>query len=65
MGMQVAIYNGQEHLDTDFFQELPRALVFAEQAREYATGFNIYGEDGSVIMGKYGNEKGKLIIEVA
>lgn len=62
MELQVVIYKGQEHLDTDIFYNFSEALNFAETGRDYATGFNIFSDD-NVQEGQY-NEDGSLTIRV-
>lgn len=51
--LQAVIFNGQEHLDTEFFDGLPEALVWIKQAEKYATGFNIYCGDKVQLTGYY------------
>ena len=51
--LQLVLYKNNEHLDTDFFDDLPRALVAVQEAKGYSDSFSIYPDDGSETLTGY------------
>ena len=54
MSMQVVAYKGNEHLDTDFVNDLPLALVWINERKGWLDSFSIYpnNQEEDVLMGE-------------
>jgi len=63
MNVHVIIYSGQNVIDENKVSDLPKALLFAEEARGIGETFTIIMEDeDTTLFGSYRKGKGNLTV---
>ena len=59
MSTQVVAYKNDQHVDTDSVNDLPLALVWINERKDYIDAFSIFPDlgEGDTIMGEIKDEK--------